>query len=134
MPPLERVMARLTGGRVTMSGLLVPSLVLHTTGAKSGEPRRTELMYVPDGRDYLVTGSNFAREHHPAWTSNLLKNPDAVITVRGRDMPVHATLLSDDQREQAWATIQRQWPNYRQYERAAGRQLRIFRLRERPNR
>src|SRR5690606_26144417 len=50
MPPVERVLARLSGDRVQLSSLLVPSLVLTTTGARTGEPRETVLMYTPDGR------------------------------------------------------------------------------------
>jgi deazaflavin-dependent oxidoreductase (nitroreductase family) len=122
-------MTWLTRGRVQMSGLLVPSLVLHTTGAKSGLPRETELMYCPEpeGR-MLVTGSNFARGTHPAWTANLLAHPDAVVTLRGKFVGVHATMIGDDEREAVWAYIERQWPGYRGYERASGRVLRIFRL------
>ncbi len=129
MPPLERAIAFLTGGRVQMSGLLVPSLVLRTIGAKSGLERETALMYVPEpGGRMLVTGSNFARDTHPAWTANLIAHPDAVAVVRGRAIPVHAELIGDDEREAVWEYIQRQWPGYRGYERASGRVLRIFRL------
>ena len=42
MPPLEFVVRRLSGGRMQLSGLLVPSLVLHSTGAKSGLARDTD--------------------------------------------------------------------------------------------
>lgn len=128
MPPFERLMARLTGGRITASGIIVPSLVLHTTGARSRELRRTELMCVPDGDTWLITGSNFARDRHPAWTANLLAHPDAEIDYRRRRIPVHATLVPGSEREQVWATIQDQWPGYRKYEQQAGRTLRIFRL------
>jgi len=128
MPPLERLVARLSRGKLTASGILVPSLVLHTIGATSGEPRRTELMCVPDGNTFLVTGSNFARPQHPAWTVNLLRHPLADVDYRGTNIPVLACLVDDDEREAAWATIQRQWPGYRKYEAAAGRTLRIFRL------
>lgn len=129
MPPLEKMIARLTGGRVQMSGLLVPSLVLHTLGAKSGLERDSTVMYCPD-RDgsMLVTGSNFARPEHPAWTSNLIAHPDAAVSVHGRRFPVRATLVGDEERESVWTTIQEQWPGYRGYERASGRILRIFRL------
>lgn len=128
MPPLERATRVLTRGRTPLSGALVPSLVLHTTGARLGEPRRTELMYCPDGRDMLVTGSNFARGQHPAWTANLIKNPAAAVEVRGRRVEVTATLVPAEQREATWAVLERNWPGYRGYERAAGRELRIFRL------
>jgi deazaflavin-dependent oxidoreductase (nitroreductase family) len=115
MPPLERAW-KAVGGRTPLSNLGVPSLVLHTTGAKSGLARDTELMYCPDGDEILITGSNFAREMHPAWTANLLKNPDAAVTVHRKRIPVHASLVPAN------------WPGYRGYERTAGRELRIFRL------
>jgi len=128
MPPFERMMTRLTHGRVQASGLLVPSLVLHTVGAKTGEPRDTTLMYVPDGEEMLVTGSNFAREDHPAWTANLLKHPDAAVSIRGRRVPVRAALVPAGEREAVWRQLEEDWPGYRGYERTAGRELRIFRL------
>lgn len=129
MPPLERAMARLTRGRVQMSGLLVPSLVLHTIGARSGQPRDVTLMYVPepDG-SMLITGSNFAASQHPAWSSNLLAHPEAAVSVRGRRLPVRATLVPEEDREAIWRYIERQWPGYRGYERSSGRTLRVFRL------
>ena len=129
MPPLERVMTFLTRGRVQLSGLLVPSLVLHTIGAKSGIERDTTLMYCPEPKGrILVTGSNFARDQHPAWTANLLKNPDAAVSIKGQRTQVTATLIPDEEREAVWAWIEKQWPGYRGYEVASGRTLRIFRL------
>jgi deazaflavin-dependent oxidoreductase (nitroreductase family) len=129
LPPVERAVAALTGGRVQVSALLVPSLVLHTVGAKSGEPRDAPLMYTPDGRGRaIVAGTNFAGERHPAWTSNLLAHPDAAITVRGTRMPVRAFLVPEDERDAIWARIEAQWPGYRGYERDSGRTVRLFRL------
>lgn len=121
-------MRRLTGGRVQLSGLIVPTLVLHTTGAKSGLERDTTLMYCPDGDTMLVTGSNYARDSHPAWTVNLRSNPDAAVSIRGRRVSVRATRIPDGELEVVWGTIQAQWPGYRRYEEQAGRTLRIFRL------
>ncbi|WP_382306750.1 nitroreductase/quinone reductase family protein [Herbiconiux sp. UC225_62] len=129
MPPLERGMTWLTRGRVQLSGLLVPSLVLHTTGAKSGLERETALMYCPEpGKRMLVTGSNFAGPNHPAWSTNLLAHPEAWVSLHGKRIDVRATLIGDDEREAVWTYIERQWPGYRGYERASGRTLRIFRL------
>jgi deazaflavin-dependent oxidoreductase (nitroreductase family) len=129
LPPLERFVTWVSRGRVQVSALLVPSLVLHTVGARSGEPRDAPLMYTPDGQGRaIVAGTNFAGARHPAWTSNLIANPDAAITVRGRRMPVRASLVPDDERDAVWARIERQWPGYRNYERSSGRQVRLFRL------
>jgi deazaflavin-dependent oxidoreductase (nitroreductase family) len=127
MPALERVWRRV-GARSPLSNLGVPSLVLHTTGAKSGLARDTALMFCPDGDDMLVTGSNFARDTHPAWTANLLQHPDAAVTVRRRRIEVRARLVPAAEREATWIKLERNWPGYRGYERTAGRELRIFRL------
>lgn len=127
MPPLERVTRALSGGRVQLAGLIVPSLVLHTVGARTGEPRDAYLMYTPDGRGRaLVAGSNFAGERHPAWTNNLIAHPLAAITVRSQRVRVRATRVPDDELDATWAWLERQWPGYRQYERTSGRTVRIF--------
>jgi deazaflavin-dependent oxidoreductase (nitroreductase family) len=132
MPALERMMTRLTKGRVQLSGLLLPSLVLHSIGAKSGLERDVTLMYCPEptatGEQLLITGSNFARDAHPAWTANLLAHPDAAVSVHGVRIPVRATPIADDEREAVWRTLELNWPGYRGYERTSGRILRIFRL------
>lgn len=129
MPPAERVFHRLTGGRLQVSGILVPSLVLHTIGAKSGEPREVVLMYTRDHHGgAIIAGTSFAREKHPAWTYNLLAHPEAAVSVRGRRYAVHATLIPDDQRDVTWRLLEGQWPGYRAYERDSGRTVRLFRL------
>jgi deazaflavin-dependent oxidoreductase (nitroreductase family) len=129
LPPVERFVSWASRGRVQVSALLVPSLVLHTTGAKSGEPRDAPLMYCPDGQGRaIVAGTNFAGTRHPSWTTNLRAHPDAAITVRGRRLPVRATEVPVDERDDVWARIERQWPGYRNYERESGRTVRLFRL------
>lgn len=129
LPPIERMLNRLSHGRVQLSGLLVPSLVLHSTGAKTGAGRDTVLMYTPDGHGRaIVAGTSFARGRHPAWTYNLLAHPDAAISVRGRRLLVRATLIGDAERDGTWLRIERQWPGYRDYERESGRVVRLFRL------
>jgi len=130
LPPCERVLARVSGGRLQVSGLLVPSLVLHSTGARSGVVRDSVLMYTPEpGGTAVVAGTSFGRELHPGWSYNLLAHPDAEVSVRGRRFPVRATLIEDAEREATWAHLQRQWPGYRAYERESGRTVRLFRLR-----
>ncbi|WP_413318110.1 nitroreductase family deazaflavin-dependent oxidoreductase [Agrococcus sp. 1P02AA] len=129
MPVAERIASRLSGGRLVVSDILVPSLVLHSRGAKTGEPRRSELMFTPDGAGgAIVAGTSFARERHPGWTANLLAHPDAEVVVRGARFPVRATRVTAAERDSAWARIEAQWPGYRQYERDSGRTVRLFRL------
>lgn len=130
MPPLERAYRALTRRAGPISELAVPSLVLHTTGARTRRPRRAELICSPDaaGGGLLVAGSNFARPRHPGWTYNLVANPAAEVERGGRRIRVTAALLSGGERERAWTRLDDVLPGYRRYERAAGREFRVFRL------
>jgi deazaflavin-dependent oxidoreductase (nitroreductase family) len=79
-----------------------------------------------------VVGSNWGQAHHPAWSANLLAEPDAVVSVDGRPEPVRAVLVEGEDREGLLGELARVWPAYRTYQRrAAGRDLRVFRLRSR---
>jgi deazaflavin-dependent oxidoreductase (nitroreductase family) len=125
--PVDRWLFRHTGGRWSALGL--QSLLLTTTGRRSGEPRTQPLLYAPDGDGYVVVGSNWGQRHHPAWTGNLLADPSASVTIRGRTTPVRARLVTGAERERLWAELVRLWPAYETYEdRAGGRDLRLFRL------
>ncbi|NHN44074.1 nitroreductase family deazaflavin-dependent oxidoreductase [Chryseoglobus frigidaquae] len=129
MPPIESALAAATGGRVQLSSLFVPSLILTTTGAKSGLPRDTVLMYTADGYGRaIVAGTNWASPKHPAWTSNLLARPEAEITVRGRRYAVRASVIEGDAHDRVWRHLETQWPEYRRYESDSGRTVRLFRL------
>ncbi|MFL6206042.1 MAG: nitroreductase family deazaflavin-dependent oxidoreductase [Acidimicrobiales bacterium] len=129
VPYLDRFVHRVTGGRVVTSRLFVDSLVLTTVGRRTGEPREAPLACAREATgSWLVVGSNFGKEHHPAWTANLLAHPQASVGYRGAEVPVTARLLADEERDQAWADLRRVWPLYDRYEDRAGRSLRVFRL------
>jgi deazaflavin-dependent oxidoreductase (nitroreductase family) len=129
VPFVDRFVHRITGGRLVTSRLFVDSLVLTTTGRRSGEPREAPLACAREATgSWLVVGSNFGKEHHPAWTANLLANPEAAVGYHGTEVAVTARLLADEERDQAWADLRRVWPLYDRYEVRAGRSLRVFRL------
>ncbi|SEG20225.1 deazaflavin-dependent oxidoreductase, nitroreductase family [Nonomuraea solani] len=129
VPPLDRLINRMTGGRVLMGDQMIPHLLLTTTGSKSGQPRESPLACLPEeGGTFLVVGSNFGRDHHPAWSGNLLKTPQATVRFRGHVVPVTATLLAGADREQAWRILVGFWPLYQGYTERSGRELRVFRL------
>ena len=129
VPRIHRAISRLTRGRTLLDSAAQPMLMLYTTGAKTGQARETPLGAVPleEGR-FLVVGSNFARDHHPAWTANLLANPNAEIVYRGKRTPVRTRLLAGAEREARWQTAVAWYPLWIQYDAVTERELRLFEL------
>lgn len=126
--PLDRRVMNRTDGRYTLFGPTnLPQLLLTSTGRKSGRPRKTPLSYLRDGDRILVLGSNFGGENHPAWSSNLLAHPDAVVSISGEEVPVTAAQLQGAEREQALQKFFA-YPMYAAYRRRTDRDLRVFAL------
>ena len=127
--PMDRFVGRVSHGRITMLGVVgLPSLILTTTGRRSGLPRSQPLLYTPDGDGLVVVGSNWGNQDHPLWSANLLANPDAVIELRGRQIPVRASLAEGAERERLWRLALAQWPAFMAYDAATERTIRVFRL------
>ena len=129
IPPLHRAINRITGGRTLLDSPAQPLLILTSKGARTGRRRETPLAAVrlEKGR-FLVVGSNFARERHPAWSANLIANPDAEVLFRGRRTPVRARRLEGAERERRWQTAVAWYPHWSDYEAMTERELRVFEL------
>lgn len=125
LPRLHRGLRRVTRGRFVPGA----GMVLTTIGAKTGTRRETPLEAVPcpDG-SWVIVGSNFARDHHPAWTTNLMANPDTETLVRGRTIAVRARLLEGDERDEAWRQALAHFGGWQAYTEITSREFRIFRL------
>lgn len=127
--PLDRALQKLTGGRINVIGRRnLPHLLLTTVGARSGQPRTVPLLYVPDGDAFVVTGSNWGQQRHPAWSANLLAHPDATVQIGRRRIEVRAELADGAGRERLWALVTAVWPAYDTYSERSGRHIRVFRL------
>jgi len=124
---LDRRLQERTRGRWSVLGRpTLPQLILTTTGRVSGEPRPATLLYVRDGERYVVLGSNWGQEHHPAWSGNLLAEPRASVTLAGVTTPVVATIASDEDRARLMPALLEVWPGYAAYAERSGRELRMF--------
>lgn len=73
-----------TDGRLGHNMIGVPTLLLRTTGRRSGAKRTNSLVYARDGDDYLVVASVGGADHSPGWLHNLRANPDVEIQI-GRE-------------------------------------------------
>lgn len=134
--PADKALQRGTTGRMSLGRALgLPSLLLTTTGARSGQPRDVPLFHVPHEGGFAVIASNFGLTRHPAWSTNLLKHPNAtVVTVvtDGQCLQVTARLVDGAEREQIWRASVAQYRGYRSYGDRSGRDLRIFHLQPTP--
>jgi deazaflavin-dependent oxidoreductase (nitroreductase family) len=129
VPPLDRALHRVSGGRLLLPQLVLPSMVLTTTGSRTSLPRQTPLVCMPeDDGSFVVVGSNFGRDHHPAWTGNLLHHPEAEVSYRGRSIPVTAELVEGAERTEMWPRLVQVWSVFDTYVARADRELRVFRL------
>jgi deazaflavin-dependent oxidoreductase (nitroreductase family) len=107
---------RETDGEVGYLWNGVPTLLLTTTGRRSGEARTSPLIFARDGDDYLVVASMGGAPKHPSWYLNLTENPDAEIQVKGDHIPVTARTASDDEKPRLWKIVTEAWPNYDVYQ------------------
>ena len=125
---LDPVLMRISGGRVGM-GLLLPTALLETRGARTGQPRRNAVIYFHDGDRVTIVASKLGLPQHPAWFHNLRAHPD----VRFGGQPFRAEVVEDEQeRTRLWQLADRVFPAYAGYrERAAqaGRVIPIVQLR-----
>jgi deazaflavin-dependent oxidoreductase (nitroreductase family) len=105
-----------TDGEVGYMWNGVPTLLLTTTGRKSGAPRTTPLIHGRDGDDYLVIASTGGAPQHPNWYRNLLADPSAHIQVQARHIDVTARTVDEDEKARLWKIMTDLWPNYDVYQ------------------
>jgi F420H(2)-dependent quinone reductase len=85
-----------TDGRVGHKMIGVPTLLLRTTGARSGQERANSLVYARDGADYLLVASNGGADKNPAWLFNLRADPEVEIQIGRERQKASARILGPD--------------------------------------
>jgi deazaflavin-dependent oxidoreductase (nitroreductase family) len=105
-----------------------PLLLLHSTGGRSGEPRITPMMYLPDGGRYLVFASKAGSDSNPAWYHNLLAHPEAQIEVGDDTIAVEAVELRGDERDAYFAEQARRYPGFAGYQQKTDRIIPVVAL------
>ena len=123
--PVDRLVYRLTGGKRGLNSKQV-TLWLTTTGRRSGQPRSVPLLYLSDGGRFWVMGSNYAQEGHPAWSYNLLANPDALVRIGELEQPVRARLARPEEKEALWPRLTALYPGWNLYREITDRDFRLF--------
>ncbi|KUI12066.1 nitroreductase [Mycobacterium sp. GA-1285] len=101
---LDQLVSKLSGGRYSFAGIAagLPTVILTTTGAKSGKPRTVALLGIPHAEGVAVVAANYGGATHPGWYYNLRANPSARVTIEGDTWDATARLATPDEREEIW--------------------------------
>jgi len=105
-----------TGGEVGYLWNGVPTLLLTTTGRRSGEPRTSALIFGRDRDDYLVVASMGGAPRHPQWYLNITAHPEAEVQVRAERVRVIGRTASVEEKPRLWRIMTEAWPNYDVYQ------------------
>ena len=103
-------------------------LVLTTTGAKTGRPRRALLFFSKDGEDYVIAGTASGSPRDPAWLHNLEAHPTPAVEVDGRQFEASATIAAEQERERLWQQHLQVQPQLAAHADQAGRPIPMVRL------
>ena len=121
---IDRFLLRVTGGRLT-TGMTLPTALLETRGARTGQVRRNAVIYFHDGDRVTIVASQAGRPENPGWYYNLRANPDVVLAGE----PYRAQIVEDEAaRERLWGLADRVLPAFARYRETAGRRIPIVQL------
>jgi deazaflavin-dependent oxidoreductase (nitroreductase family) len=111
----------------------VPTLLLTTTGRKSGTLRRTALIYGRDGDDYVIVASKGGDPKNPLWYENLAINAKVTLQVGADVFDCVASTYKDQgaeavHRQKVWETMVEIWPGFGEYQIKTERRIPLVRL------
>jgi deazaflavin-dependent oxidoreductase (nitroreductase family) len=107
------------------------TLLLTTTGRRSGEPRTTPLIYGRKGDDFLIVASKGGAPEPPGWYTNLETQPEAEIQVLDERIPVRARTATEAEKPDLWERMVAEWPHYDAYQEKTDRPIPVVVLERR---
>jgi len=103
--------------------LTVPSLMLTTTGRKSGEKFMFPLFYGTNGASYFVIASKGGAPRHPKWYLNIVADPEVEIQVGTVKTKARARTATGEERARLWKKSLEFWPPYAEYQEKTEREI-----------
>jgi deazaflavin-dependent oxidoreductase (nitroreductase family) len=113
----------LTGGRWGHRVGRLRTLLLRTTGRRSGRQRTVALLYHHDGDRLVVVGSKGGSDKPPSWLVNLQAQPDVEVQVGSHRFPAKARIATDGERRRLWPVMTTLWPDYERYQAQTSRRI-----------
>src|ERR1700735_5655767 len=99
------------------------ALILATPGRKSGQQRKSPLIYQKYGDDYLIVASKGGADEPPAWYLNLEANPEVQVQVQGDKFTAHARTADAQEKPAMWEVMAKAWPAYNDYQKKTNREI-----------
>ncbi len=112
-----------TNGEVGHKWNDTQTLILTTTGRKTGEKRDNALIYATYGDAYVVIASKGGAPQHPAWYINLQADPSAEIQVGADVFAVTGRTVTGEERHELWRLMTNEWPAYDDYQTKTDREI-----------
>jgi deazaflavin-dependent oxidoreductase (nitroreductase family) len=101
----------------------VPTLLLTTTGRKSGEARTLPLIYGKDGNRFVIVASRGGAPDHPGWYKNLAAQPAVKLQVAADKFAARASTAKGAERTRLWSLMTKIWPAYDDYQSKTTREI-----------
>lgn len=120
---------QLTGGRIGGRALGASVLIIITTGRRSGRRRTRPLLYLEDGDNMVIVGSNGGRDQHPDWFHNLRAHPEAEVQIGTKKRRVRAEIADEAERARLWPLVVRSYSGYERYQSLTKRTIPVVILR-----
>ncbi|MER5623445.1 nitroreductase family deazaflavin-dependent oxidoreductase [Streptosporangium sp. NPDC002544] len=99
------------------------TLILTTTGRRSGERHDTPLIYQRHGDDFLVVASKGGADNPPLWYLNLQADPEVGVQVLGDRFTARARTATPEEKPELWQIMTAAWPAYDEYQTKTGREI-----------
>ncbi len=122
---------RANGGKVGGRFEGAPLLLLHHTGAKSGNAYVNPLMYQQVDNGWAIFASKGGHTEAPAWYHNVLAHPETQAEIGTETVDVTAREAGDEERERIWEAQKRAFPQFAEYEQTANRTIPVIVLERR---
>jgi len=117
---------RANGGKVGGMFAGRTLLLLHTSGAKSGQPRINPVAYVKDGDRFVIVASKGGAPTNPDWYYNLVAHPDVTVEVGTEQLQVHATVAAEPERTRLYQQMVAMMPGFAEYEQKTTRKIPVI--------
>ena len=101
-------------------------LLLHTVGAKSGEPRLNPVATMPDGDRFVIIASKAGAPNNPAWYHNVVANPDVTVEYGAETFQAKAEVTSEPERSELYAKMAAKYPNFAEYQQKTERVIPVI--------